>query len=108
MSSPEYHYIFSNGLGVESVAISLRWLLEPQSRDFPLEKLTVVTAMVGAEWPDTGSDFEQYILPLFREHRVRFVQVARKGRLEQDGIAVLDDSRNTERLYLDGAYTLEQ
>jgi hypothetical protein len=45
-------YILSNGLGVESVAILLRWLLEPDTRDFPIELLTVVTAMVGAEWPD--------------------------------------------------------
>jgi hypothetical protein len=108
MISPEYSPVLSNGLGVESVAIILRWLLEPEARDFPLEQLTVVTAMVGAEWPDTGDDFEKYILPLFREHRVRFVQVARKGHLEKDGIAILDDSRATERLYLAGSYTLTQ
>lgn len=56
--------------------------------------------MVGAEWPDTGDDFEKYILPLFRTHGIRFVQVARKGHLEKDGIVILDDSRATERLYM--------
>jgi len=98
----------SNGLGVESVAILLRWLLEPAIRDFPLEDLIVVTAMVGAEWPDTANDFEKYMLPLFRQHQVRFVQVARGGHLEQDGIVVLRDSRSTDRLFIEGAYTLTQ
>lgn len=40
--------LMSNGLGVESTAILLRWLLEPETRDFAIEDLTVVTAMVGA------------------------------------------------------------
>jgi hypothetical protein len=108
MTSPAVSYMLSNGLGVESVAILLRWLLEPETRDFPIELLTVVTAMVGAEWPDTGDDFEKYILPLFRQYGIRFVQVARKGHLEKDGIVILDDSRATERLYMAGAYTLTQ
>ncbi len=108
MNSSEYRPLLSNGLGVESVAIILRWLLEPETRDFPLEELTVVTAMVGAEWPDTGKDFQKYILPLFRQYGVRFVQVARKGHCEEDGIVILDDSRHPERLYLEGAYTLEE
>jgi hypothetical protein len=98
----------SNGLGVESVAILLRWLLEPETRDFRLDQLVVITAMVGAEWPDTGEDFERHILPLFRQHGVRFVQVARGGNLEEDGIVVLDDSRHPECLHIGGAYTLTQ
>jgi hypothetical protein len=96
----------SNGLGVESVAILLRWLEEPATRDFALEDLTVITAMTGKEWPDTQRDFEQHVLPRFRKHGVRFVQVARAGHLEADGIVVLDDSRNPTRLYIEGAYTL--
>ncbi|HEY6251913.1 MAG TPA: hypothetical protein VI685_18295, partial [Candidatus Angelobacter sp.] len=98
----------SNGLGVESVAILLRWLEEPTSRDFPLDQLTVITAMTGKEWPDTRQDFEEHVLPRFRGRGIRFVQVARAGHLERDGIVVLDDSRNPERLYIEGAYTLTQ
>lgn len=98
----------SNGLGVESVAILLRWILEPETRDFQLHDLIVVTAMVGAEWPDTGEDFERHVMPLFRQHGVRFVQLARAGHLEGDGIVVLDDSRHPEHLYIDGAYTLTE
>lgn len=101
-------FIMSNGLGVESTAILLRWLLEPETRDFPIEDLIVVTAMVGAEWSDTGTDFEQHMLPLFRTHGIRFVQLGRRGHSERDGIVVLDDSRTTPRLYLEGAYTLEE
>lgn len=106
MPAPRFIPLFSNGLGVESVAILLLWLLEPSTRDFALEDLIVITAMVGAEWPDTIADFEKHILPLFRKHKVRFVQVGRGGHLEEDGIVVLDDSRCPERLYASGAYTL--
>jgi hypothetical protein len=98
----------SNGLGVESVAILLRWIHEPESRDFALEDLVVITAMTGREWPDTIENFEQYMLPLFRTHRIRFVQVARAGHLEEDGIVVLDDNREPYRVCAEGAYTLPQ
>jgi hypothetical protein len=108
MENPAITPVMSNGLGVESVAILLRWLLEPETRDFPLDQLVVITAMVGAEWPDTANDFEQHILPLFRRLQVRFVQVARKGHLEEDGIVVLGDNRTPEKLYADGAYTLTE
>jgi hypothetical protein len=108
MHNPAFTPIMSNGLGVESVAILLRWLLEPETRDFPLDQLVVITAMVGAEWPDTAASFAQHILPLFRQHRVRFVQVARAGHLEEDGIVVLDDSRHPECLHIGGAYTLTE
>src|SRR5579863_585786 len=100
--------VMSNGLGVESAAILLKWFEEPSSLDFALEDLIVITAMTGKEWPDTQTDFERHILPRFRQHGVRFVQVARAGHLEQDGIVVLDDSRNPQRLYIEGAYTLTQ
>jgi hypothetical protein len=108
MTIPAFTPVMSNGLGVESVAILLRWLLEPDTRDFPLEQLVVITAMVGAEWPDTGEDFEKHMLPLFRQQEVRFVQVARGGHLEQDGITILDDSRHPEHLHIGGAYTLTE
>jgi hypothetical protein len=64
--------------------------------------------MVGAEWPDTAADFEKHLLPLFRRQGVRFVQVARKGHFENDGIVILEDSRSSERLHINGAYTLTE
>jgi hypothetical protein len=73
-----------------------------------LDDLTVITAMTGKEWPDTKRDFELHILPRLKDRGVRFVQVARAGHLERDGIVVLEDSRKAERLHIEGAYTLTQ
>lgn len=98
--------ILSYGMGVESTAILLRWLDEPDSRDFALTNLIVVVAMTGDEWSDTRSDVEGHVLPRLREQKVRLVQVARAGHLEKDGIAILDDSREPEKLHIEGAYKL--
>jgi hypothetical protein len=98
--------VMSNGLGVESVAILLHWICEPQTRDFDLKDLVVITAMTGKEWPDTTDKFQRHLLPLFRRHGIRFVQLGRAGHLEKDGIIVLDDSRAPQKLFAGGAYTL--
>src|SRR5689334_3007279 len=45
--------ILSLGMGVESVAILVRWIMEPETRPCPLEDLIVITAMVGDEYDDT-------------------------------------------------------
>jgi hypothetical protein len=39
-------------------------------------------------------------------HRIRYVQLARRGLLQEDGIVVLDDSRTPTHLYIDGAFKL--
>lgn len=101
--------VLSYGLGVDSTAILLRWLLEPASRDFDLADLAVVTAMTGDEWAQTGIDVQTHLLPLLRQHRVRFVQVARGQRLVTtagDGVVVLSDTDQPTTLHLDGAYKL--
>lgn len=101
--------VLSYGLGVDSTAILLRWLTEPESRDFDLADLVVVTAMTGDEWEQTGIDVEAHVLPLLREHHVRFVQVAREGRYvskDGTGMAVLDDSRQPTKVHLAGRYSL--
>jgi hypothetical protein len=77
--------------------------------DFDLtEDLIVITAQVGDEYPDQKSLVERHILPRMRAHRIRYVQVARAGHLEADGIVVLDDTREPRKVYLDGAYKLSQ
>lgn len=78
--------VLSYGLGVDSTAMFLRWLNEPDSRDFDLDDLLVVTAMTGNEWPDTVELVERHILPRFREAGVTFAQVARAGASQKDGI----------------------
>src|SRR5689334_2406022 len=92
------------GMGVESNAILVKWLTDPTSRDFSLEQLTVITAQTGDEHIDTKTYCETHILPLLRNNQIRLVQVARAGRFEEDGIEVLDDSRNPQTVYIDGAY----
>lgn len=98
--------VMSNGMGLESAAILFRWIHEPTSRNFDLKDLTVITAMTGDEFSDTGKLMETHLLPLFRKHGIRFVQVARAGHFQDAGIKLLDDSRNTTVLHLKGAYRL--
>ncbi|MEV7011747.1 hypothetical protein [Streptosporangium sp. NPDC051022] len=100
--------ILSYGLGVDSTAILLRWLLEPETRDFDLANLVVLTAQTGNEWPETGRLVEQHIYPLLREHGIRTVQVARATSSQSDGITILGDTRTPERCYIAGAYTLAE
>ena len=99
--------ILSFGMGVESSALLLRWMEEPASRDFDLERdLIVITAQTGDEWPDTKMLIEQHLLSRMRSHRIRYVQVARAGHLEADGIVVLADTREPDTVQLEGAYKL--
>lgn len=96
------------GLGVESTAILVRWLTEPQSRNFELSNLIVLTAMLGDEWPSTIKMAERYILPLLRIYQIRYVQIARFGHYEKDGIKILSDSRETHFLHSTGSYKLSK
>jgi hypothetical protein len=98
--------ILSYGMGVESTAILIRWLEDASVRPCQLDELIVITAHTGDEYADTYRDVETYVLPLLRMHRIRYVQVARGGSSQTDGIVVLSDSRETETLFWDGAYKL--
>ena len=98
--------ILSYGMGVESSAILLRWIMSPATRPCPFEDLVVITSQVGDEYTDTGRDVEAHILPLMRAHGIRYVQVARHGHFEADGITVLDDSRMPTKVFLEGDYKL--
>lgn len=98
--------ILSYGLGVDSTAILLRWLHEPSSRDFELKNLVVITAMTGHEFEETGALVTKHILPKLARMGVRFVQLARGGLLQADGVTVLGDSRHPTTLSLGGDYTL--
>lgn len=98
--------ILNYGLGVDSTTILTRWLREPATRDFPLSQLTVLTAMTGDEFSDIRQPVETHILPQLRAHGVRYVQVARGGHTRDDGVVVLSDSRATDRLHLEGVYSL--
>lgn len=101
--------VASFGLGLDSSAMLVRWLTNPDSRDFEVEDLVVVTAMTGHEWTSTVEAVERHVLPLFRRHRVRYLQVARSQRRTTragGGVVVLNDSRCTGQLFAAGHYTL--
>jgi len=100
--------ILSYGMGVDSSALLLRWLTRPQCRTFDLRDLTIITSQTGDEFVDTGRLVETHILPLLRQHRVRYVQLARAGLLKESGIQVLSDTDQPDRVYLEGAFKLSQ
>lgn len=105
--------VLSYGMGVDSTVLLVEWLTNPNSRDFDLRDLTVITAQVGDEFKDTKRLVEKYLFPLMRKHRIRFIQVAR---LELPGAVrrgakrglpayeVLDDTRSPRRLYIEGGH----
>lgn len=96
-------------MGVDSTAILLRWLREPQTRPCDLDRLVVVTAQTGDEWEQTRTSVERFVLPLLRDAGVRLIQVARAQRHVRrggEGVVILDDSRTPDRLYTDGAFSL--
>lgn len=98
--------VLSYGLGVDSSAVAARLITEPDVRDFELDDLLVITAGTGQEWPRTLQLVSQHVLPLLARHHVRYIQVARRGPTEADGVDVTADSRNPDQLHLVGAWTL--
>ncbi|MEV6533745.1 hypothetical protein AB0M86_29805 [Streptomyces sp. NPDC051639] len=94
------------GLGADSTAYLAKMLTDPAGHGIDLDRTVVLYMATGSEWPETRLLAEEFMLPLLREHGVRFVQLARNGHLAADGITVLDDSHRPERLHARGAWTL--
>ena len=44
--------VLSYGMGVESSAVLVRWVREPNTRPCPLEDLIVITSQVGDEYEE--------------------------------------------------------
>lgn len=99
-------YQLNLGMGLDSVSILTRWILEPDTRDFDLRRLTVVTAMTGDEYTATAAAMTDHVLPLLREHAIRYVQIGRAGQSNADGYVVLDDSRNPQQMHMAGPWRL--
>ena len=55
--------ILSFGLGLDSIAILLRWITEPASRTFDFDDLAVVTAMTGDEYLSTSTTSKRSCCP---------------------------------------------
>ncbi|UUV32187.1 hypothetical protein NQK81_01685 [Amycolatopsis roodepoortensis] len=65
-----------------------------------------MTGMTGQEWPATLALVERNLLPLMAAANVRYLQIARRGLHQADGIDILSDSRSPDKLHLVGAWTL--
>jgi hypothetical protein len=85
------------GLGVDSVAMLLRWIVEPASGDFDLSELAGAPAHTNDEWGSTLRDVETFVSPMLAQTQVRFIKVTR-DRLHTTktgtGITALTDSRS--------------
>jgi hypothetical protein len=91
--TPQLH-LLNWGMGVESTAILVRWLLEPQSRPFDsCQNLIVLTAQTGDEMDETKSLCETHLFPLMRAHQVRLVQVAKASASKLDGYIILSHTQ---------------
>ncbi len=99
-------HVLSLGCGYDSIALLLEYILNPASRDFPLNNLVVVHAVVGGEAAELRYLMELIILPLMREHNIWFIQACRNGDFEGDGITILSSTRQPTRFYLRGDYEL--
>lgn len=100
-------HLLNWGMGVESTAILAQWIFNPETRPFTnFDELIVLVAQTGDEYRESKELCEAHILPLMREYNVRLVQVARAGHSEKDGYIVLDDSRQPQQLFTDGAHKL--
>jgi hypothetical protein len=89
-------------------------LFEPGLRDFALEDLVWITGMTGREWSRTRWLVETFIIPILREQDVRYIQAARRGYKNKEGIVILSDSLDPQydssQCYTDskGGYNLLQ
>ena len=95
--------VLSYGLGVDSTSILLRWLEEPETRNFDLADLIVLTAQTGDEYAETGRDVEAHIRlsPLFE-----FLPVAMPLAERAATIAAEHQVRGADALYFAVAETL--
>lgn len=105
--NPHYQpHILSCGAGMDSLALLIEYIENPDSRDFPLENLVVIHAVVGGESVETKRLMETVIFPLCRQHHIWFIQAYRNGEWQEDGITILSSTRQPTTFYLRGDYSL--
>ncbi|MGV0029218.1 hypothetical protein [Phormidesmis priestleyi] len=106
--TPQLH-LLNWGMGVESTAILVRWMLEHQSRPFDsFQNLIVLTAQTGDEMDETKYLCETHLFPLMRAHQVRLVQVAKASASKLDGYIILSDTQQPYELHTEGYFPLSR
>lgn len=104
--TPKLH-LLNWGMGVESTAILVRWILEPSTCPFSsFENLIVLTAQTGDEVSETKWLCETYLFPLLRQHSIRLVQVAKTTASKLDGYVILSDTVAPVELHTEGHFKL--
>ncbi|MGY1948469.1 hypothetical protein [Nocardia asiatica] len=97
--------VWSYGMGADSTGGIVRTILDPSFRHpclLPdLSNLIIVIAQTGDEFSSLATLVEGHMLPLLRAHNIRTVEVARAGPRNEDGIVVLQDTRQPVRLHSD-------
>ncbi|HEV2347045.1 MAG TPA: hypothetical protein VGS97_23285 [Actinocrinis sp.] len=100
-----YPVKFSFGMGLDSAAVAMRWSEEPGTYEYgDMSDLVFVVAMTGDEYDATRRLMETHLLPRFRAHGWRLVQLSRAG--QGGGYVVLDDSRAPKRMIMRGPWSL--
>ncbi len=100
-------HVLSSGAGVDSNALLIHYCeMSEEERGFPLCNLVVIHAVVGGESVKTRRIMEEAIFPLCREHNIWFIQAHRNGQFERQGITVLSSTRQPQRFYVRGSYSL--
>lgn len=82
------------GMGFDSTALLLDYLLNPQNWDFVLR--CIVMSQTGDESFLIKQQVEKYVFPLLRQHKIRTIQIARASSTLRDGFVVLDDTTEPE------------
>ncbi|MEP0874177.1 hypothetical protein NDA01_31265 [Trichocoleus desertorum AS-A10] len=103
---PQLH-LLNWGMGIESTAILVRWMLELQSRPFhDFQSLIVLTAQTGDEMDETKYLCETYLFTLMGEHKIRLVQIAKASASKRDGYIILSDTHQPYELHTEGYFSL--
>ncbi|GAA2628125.1 hypothetical protein GCM10010411_76770 [Actinomadura fulvescens] len=96
--------IISHGMGVDTGAMTHRLLEEPDLIGIPPSQWLVVTAMTGHEIQRTGELMQEFALPMFQQHGVRYAQISRA--CQDGGYAVLSPTLHPTEMVMTGPWTL--
>jgi len=102
------YIVFNNfGAGAESCVGTLLWIRKPETRPrdpytgkpVTLDQIVTLTALTGLEYESTKAQVEKYIFPEMCEHNMRMIQVGRGGQSFDDGVVIVEDTRQPSTLW---------
>lgn len=94
-------HIINWGMGVESTAQIMRWVLFPATRPFKRwSQVVIIVAQTGDEFWRTKELADGFILPILRSLGVRVIEVGKAGPLKEDGYLLLSDTTRPYALHV--------